>query len=116
MDSATLATIATPAQDDVEVWKQVIGKWQSTRQVKAQSAQVQDQPRRRLVLLDTEDAEQDLANIKQLFAASLGIDNVGHLRFRQTMKNFINNTMQVVSGGKLANQNMIWGRMIKATA
>ena len=40
LDSASLATIATPAVDDVAVWKHIIAKWQSTKQVMAQDAQV----------------------------------------------------------------------------
>ena len=38
LDSASLETTATPAHDDVAVWKHIIAKWQSTKQVMAQMA------------------------------------------------------------------------------
>ena len=108
-----MATIATPAVDDVAVWKHIIAKWQSTKQVMAQDAQVRGQPQIRLVVLEMEKAEKELATIKQPLAASLGIDNVGHLRCRQTMENFMSNIMNLESEEKLANQKMIWERMLK---
>ena len=118
LDSASLALAArpAPAHDDVAVWKHIIAKWHSTKQVMAQMAQVQagGQPQRRLVVLEMEKAEKELATMKQQFAASLGIDNVGHLRCRRTMENFINNIMNVDSEEKLANQKMVWERMLKA--
>ena len=97
LDSASLETTATPAHDDVAVWKNIIAKWQSTKQVMAQMAQVQagGQPQRRLVVVGMEKADKEWATVKQQFAASLGIDNVGHLRCRRTMENFINNIMNV---------------------
>ena len=93
LDSASLGIMATPTLDDVAVWKQIIVKWQSTKQVMAQADKTQKKlAKRRLVVLEMEKAEKDLAKIKQPFAASLGIDNVGHLRCRQTMENFMKKT------------------------